>query len=124
MHSRATAHSPPGRFRSDDEKLAEVPVLLFEGPVAEAAAKFPANVNVAVALSLAGIGPDKTQYQIWADPGVQRNTHVIKVDADTASFEMTIRVVPTEENPATGEIVCLSVMEALRGLVAPLKVGT
>ena len=99
-------------------------VLLFEGPVAEAAAKFPANVNVAVALSLAGIGPDKTQYQIWADPGVQRNTHVIKVDADTASFEMTIRVVPTKENPATGEIVCLSVMEALRGLVAPFKVGT
>jgi len=100
------------------------PVLLYEGPVSEAAVKFPANVNVAVALSLAGIGPDKTQYQVWADPKVERNTHVIKVDADTASFEMTTAVIPTEENPATGRIVCLSVMETLRGLVTPFKVGT
>lgn len=99
-------------------------ILLFEGPVTEAASKFPANVNVAVALSLAGIGPDKTQYQVWADPDVQRNTHVIKVEADTASFEMSIANVPNEENPATGEIVCLSVMEVLRGLVTPFKVGT
>ena len=99
-------------------------LLLYEGPVSEAAEKFPANVNVAVALSLAGIGPDKTQYQVWADPNVDRNTHVIKVDADTASFEMSIGVVPTEENPATGRIVCLSVMETLRGLVTPFKVGT
>ena len=29
--------------------------------------RFPANVNVAAALSLAGIGPDKTKLQIWAD---------------------------------------------------------
>ena len=99
-------------------------VLLYEGPVTEAAKKFPANVNVAVALSLAGIGPDKTQYQVWADPAVERNTHVIKVDADTASFQMTTAVIPTKENPATGRIVCLSVMETLRGLVTPLKVGT
>ena len=98
--------------------------LLFEGPVTDAAEKFPANVNVAVALSLAGIGSDKTRYQVWADPTVTRNTHVIKVEADTASFEMTIANVPTEENPATGKIVCLSVMETLRGLVSPFKVGT
>ena len=99
-------------------------VLLYEGPVTEAASKFPANVNVAVALSLAGIGPDKTQYQVWADPNVEHNTHFIKVEADTASFEITTRVVPTEENPSTGRIVCLSVMETLRGLVTPFKVGT
>jgi len=100
------------------------PMKLYEGPVTDAARKFPANVNVAVALGLAGIGPDRTQYEIWADPGLTRNTHTIKVDADTASFEMTIAVVPTEDNPATGRIVPLSVMETLRGLVTPFKVGT
>jgi aspartate dehydrogenase len=100
------------------------PRKLYEGTVAEAAGKFPANVNVAVALGLAGIGPEKTQYEIWADPGVTRNTHTIKVDADTATFEMTIAVVPTEENPATGKLVPLSVMETLRGLVTSFKVGT
>lgn len=98
--------------------------MLFQGPVAEAAAKFPTNVNVAVALSLAGIGPDKTQYEVWADPGVNHNTHTIKVDADTVSFEMTIENVPTVENPATGKLVPLSVIETLRGLVSSLKVGT
>ena len=100
------------------------PMKLYEGTVADAAGKFPANVNVAVALGLAGIGPEKTQYEIWADPGVTRNTHTIKVDADTASFEMTIAVVPTEENPATGKLVPLSVIETLRSLVSTFKVGT
>ena len=95
-----------------------------EGPVAGAAAKFPANVNVAVALGFAGIGPENTQFEIWADPGVTRNTHTIKVEADAANFEMTIGVVPTEENPATGKLVALSVMDALRGLVTTFRVGT
>ena len=38
----------------------------YRGCVRDAAQKFPANVNVAVALSLAGVGPDRTQYEIWA----------------------------------------------------------
>lgn len=100
------------------------PIMLFQGPVSEAAAKFPANVNIAVALGLAGIGPDKTHYEIWADPTITRNTHVIKVDADTVAFEMTIANVPSEDNPATGKLVPLSVIETLRGLVIPFKVGT
>lgn len=100
------------------------PKRLYQGTVAEAAAKFPANVNVAVALGLAGVGPENTKFEIWADPGVERNTHTIKVAADTAEFEMTIGVVPTDENPATGKLVALSVMATLEGLVAPLKVGT
>jgi len=107
----------------DLDRLTE-PKLLYRGTVAEAAAKFPANVNVAVALGFAGIGPENTQFEIWADPGVTRNTHNIKVEADAANFEMTIGVVPTEENPATGKLVALSVMEALRGLVTTFRVGT
>ena len=98
--------------------------MLYQGNAADAAAKFPANVNVAVALGLAGIGPENTLYEVWADPRVTRNTHTIKVEADAASFELTIAVVPTDENPATGKLVSLSVMETLRGLVTPFKVGT
>ncbi len=102
----------------------DAPLKLYEGSVADAAAKFPANINVAVALGLAGIGPDKTRLEIWADPTVTRNTHAIRVEADSANFEMTIGVVPTEENPATGKLVHLSVIETLRGLVATFRVGT
>lgn len=45
------------------------PLCLFSGNVAEAAQKFPANVNVAVAVALAGWGAEQTRYEIWADPG-------------------------------------------------------
>ena len=55
---------------------------VFSGSAREAAAGFPANVNVAAALSLAGIGPDRTQIDIWADPAVTRNCHDIEVEAD------------------------------------------
>lgn len=97
---------------------------LYAGSVRDAAQKFPANVNVAVALSLAGLGPDKTQYEIWADPAVTRNTHTIEVEGDEVSFEMSIAGVPTQENPATGKLTPLSTIAALKGLVQPLRVGS
>lgn len=100
------------------------PLRLYSGSVRDAAAKFPANVNVSVALALAGIGPDRTQYEIWADPAMDRNTHEISVDADSTRFDMTIAGVPTEENPATGKLTPLSVMATLERMVAPLTVGT
>jgi aspartate dehydrogenase len=107
----------------DIENL-ETAKLVFEGTAREAARAFPANVNVAAALSLAGNGPDNTTIEIWADPGVSRNTHTIRVDADAARFEMTIEGIPSPENPATGLLTPLSVLATLRGLVSPLKVGT
>lgn len=106
----------------DIENLRE-PLRVFSGSAREAAAGFPANLNVAVALSLAGIGPDRTLLEVWADPTVTRNTHRIEVDADAASFSMTIENVPSE-NPRTGRITALSVIALLRKLTAPLSVGT
>ena len=100
------------------------PLCLFEGSAREAARGFPANINVAVALSLAGIGPDRTRVEIWADPAVTRNTHTIRVDSDATRFEMTIEGIPSPDNPATGLLTPLSVIATLKGLVAPLKVGT
>ena len=96
---------------------------VFSGTAREAAAGFPANVNVAAALSLAGIGPDRTMIDIWADPGVTRNCHSIEVDADSAKFSLSIENVPSD-NPKTGKIVALSVLAALRKMGAPLRVGT
>jgi aspartate dehydrogenase len=99
------------------------PKKVFDGTARDGARGFPANVNVAAALSLAGIGPDRTRLEIWADPALDRNTHRIEVDADTARFAMSIENVPSE-NPRTGRIVAPSTVAALRGLVAELKVGT
>ena len=99
------------------------PLKVFDGSARDGARGFPTNVNVAAALSLAGIGPDRTQLEIWADPTVTRNTHTITVDADSVRFTMTIENVPSE-NPRTGKIVALSTIAALRGLVSELKVGS
>ena len=96
---------------------------VFVGTAREAAAGFPANVNVVAALSLAGIGPDRTTIEIWADPAVSRNCHNIEVDADSARFSLAIENIPSE-NPKTGRITALSVLAALRKLNAPLRVGT
>jgi len=100
------------------------PIKLYEGTVREAAAMFPANVNIAVALGLAGIGVDRTRYEIWADPAIDRNTHTVKVDSDSTRFEMSIANIPTEENPATGKNTALSVIALLRRLTAPMVVGS
>jgi aspartate dehydrogenase len=100
------------------------PLLVFDGNALDAAAGFPANVNVAAALALAGIGPIRTQVRIWADPGITRNIHTIRVESEAARFTMTIENVPSPDNPRTGRLTALSVLACLRGLVSTLKVGS
>ena len=96
---------------------------VFEGTAREAAHGFPANLNVAVALSLAGIGPDRTRLELWADPSVTRNIHTIEIDSDAARISMTIENIPSA-NPKTGRITAQSVIAMLRKMRAPLAVGT
>jgi aspartate dehydrogenase len=62
--------------------------------------------------------------EIWADPNVTRNIHTITIEAAAARVSMTIENVPSEDNPRTGKSTPLSVLACLRGLVAPLKVGS
>ncbi len=100
------------------------PLKLFEGTARDAVGGFPANVNVAAALSLAGIGPDRTMVEVWADPTLDRNFHTIEVDSDSARFTMSIKNIPTDENPKTGRITALSVIAALRKQTATVLIGT
>jgi aspartate dehydrogenase len=99
-------------------------LCVFRGNARDGARGFPANVNVAAALSLAGIGADRTMLEIWADPEVTRNTHTIRLEADSVRLTMKIENVPSEENPKTGKLTPLSVLATLRGLVSPMKAGT
>lgn len=100
------------------------PLLVFEGNALDAAAGFPANVNVAAALALAGVGPERTRVEIWADPGVTRNTHTVRVESDAARLTMLVENVPSEANPRTGKLTALSVLACLRGLSSTLRVGS
>jgi aspartate dehydrogenase len=98
------------------------PLCVFRGTAREAAIGFPANLNVAVALSLAGIGPDLTTLEIWADPRAVRNMHRIVVESDSARLDMSIENIPSE-NPRTGRITALSVISLLKKMNAALRIG-
>lgn len=107
----------------DVDGLAE-PLCVFSGSARAAAKGFPANVNVAAALALAGIGPDRTQVQVWADPTIDRNIQSVTIASDSGEATMTMNNVPSDENPRTGRIVANSVIAALLRLRAPLTAGS
>lgn len=96
--------------------------LIFEGPATEAVRGFPANVNVVAALSLAGIGPDRTRIKIYAVPGQARNQHRITVEGDFGLLRFEVENVPSE-NPRTGRLSYLSAIAMLRELGAAVRVG-
>ncbi|MEM9355217.1 MAG: aspartate dehydrogenase [Pseudomonadota bacterium] len=98
--------------------------LVFKGNAREAAKGFPANVNVAAALSLAGIGPDQTEVEVWADPAVDRNMQSVTISSDSGDATMQIRNIPSIENPRTGRIVAQSVIATLKRHTDPLVAGS
>lgn len=100
------------------------PRRVFHGSAREAARGFPANVNVAAALALAGIGPDRTEVEVWADPAIDRNIQSVTIASDCGEATMTLRNIPSAGNPRTGRIVANSVLATLRRLTATLTAGS
>ena len=100
------------------------PLCVFRGTAREAAKGFPANVNVAAALALAGIGADKTSVEVWADPTINRNIQSVTIESDSGEATMTINNIPSDENPKTGRIVANSVVASLQRMTATLVAGS
>jgi aspartate dehydrogenase len=96
---------------------------LFNGPAREAVKGFPDNLNVSAALSLAGVGPDRTQVTITAVPGLTRNCHLIEVEGEFGRLELRIENIPSE-NPKTGRLTALSIIKALQEATDVVRVGT
>jgi len=97
--------------------------VLFEGTAAEVIKLYPKNVNVAIALSLAGLGAEKTLVKLVADPKVDRNTHHITAHGPAGEIEFTSRNTAFPENPRTSYLAALSAISSLRRLAAQLQVG-
>lgn len=98
--------------------------LIFEGNAREAVRAFPANVNVAASLSLAGIGAEKTLVKIFVDPGASRNIHEITVIGDFGTFTSRIENIPSPDNPRTSLLAALSAIATLKKITEPLQIGT
>ena len=96
---------------------------LFSGNAREACRGFPANLNVSAAVSLAGLGPEKTQVKILAVPGLKRNCHDIEVEGEFGLLQVHIENVPTQ-NPRTGRLTALSIIRSVRDAADPVRIGT
>lgn len=107
----------------DPDAIGE-PTLIFSGNTFDAAAAFPANVNVAAALAMAGLGPERTRVEIWADPQAETNTHRISVVSGVAELDLTIRVLPSPDNPRSSLLTPMSILAALDSLTTGLRVGS
>lgn len=99
------------------------PLEMFRGPAREGALLFPESINVAAAVSLAGIGLDETVVSVIADPAVDRNRHEVEVEGAFGWLKFEIRGIPSEDNPRTGRIVAMSVVRQLLQRNAPLQIG-
>jgi aspartate dehydrogenase len=105
-----------------DVHAIDTKTCLFKGNALDAAAGFPANINVAATLSLAGIGAQKTQVEIWADPDATGNTHEITVESEYSTLTTSITSRPDPANPKSSVLAAQSIVALLRGLDAPVVV--
>lgn len=103
--------------------MAGAPVLVFQGSARAAAAAFPRHFNVAVALSIAGLGLDRTEIEVWAEAGIPGAIHQVDLESDDINLTMCSRNRPSDANPRTSRIVAPSIMAALRALCAPVVAG-
>jgi len=116
--------APYLKERGIDLRKVKKDTVIFQGSAADAVASFPKNINVAAILSLAGIGPLKTEVCIIASPLVKRNTHTIAIEGDFGTIVCITENVPSRLNPKTSMLAVLSALATLDGILNNLKIGT
>lgn len=100
------------------------PRTLYEGPARQGVPLFPANVNIAAVLSLAGVGFDRTRLRVVADPALVYNTHTITIRGKTGNISIRLENVPAPENPKTAWLACYSALAALKAAKSRVRYGT
>lgn len=129
---KITVMKPPSAWKNiafveglhiDLDALRE-PQTLYEGPARAGVPLFPANVNIAAVLSMAGIGFDRTQLKVVADPALEHNTHMIEIRGKTGNISIKLENVPAPDNPKTAWLACYSALAALKLVKSPVRYGT
>ncbi|MEO7742042.1 MAG: aspartate dehydrogenase [Usitatibacter sp.] len=123
---------PPAAWKGIDyvEKLCvdldrlDGATTLFEGSAREGVPHFPANVNIAAVLALAGIGFDRTRLKVVADPALRFNTHYIRIKGPTGTIDLRFESVPSPDNPKTAMLACYSALAAFRQFASAARYGT
>jgi aspartate dehydrogenase len=119
---------PPAAWKGTEaEALCDLgtlrgPVVFWQGPAVQAAARFPQNANVAAISALAGIGMDRTQVALVADPGAARNAHRVTAEGDFGTLRVSLENRPMASNPKTSELTALSLVRLIANRVRPLVI--
>jgi aspartate dehydrogenase len=119
-----TGRKPPSAWRGTpadelvDLSCIETPTMLFLGSARGAASRYPQNANVTAAIALAGVGFDRTDVRLIADPTIDRNIHEIDVRGGFGSFSVRFENNPLAENPKTSWLAVLSIEQELRKYLA------
>ena len=98
--------------------------VLYKGSAKDAIEQFPKNVNVALLLSIAGIGVDKTEVTVIADPNIQENTHEVKAEGTFGNMRIQIENQPMPNNPKTSYLAALSILSTLQHKESSIRLGS
>lgn len=96
--------------------------VIFSGKAKDAIQLYPRNMNVAIAISLAGLGAEKTTVQLIADPNVEKNIHTIKAHGDFGEFTIEVKNEAMPKNPKTSYLAALSVLSSIKEQSRRIKI--
>jgi aspartate dehydrogenase len=94
--------------------------VFYRGTAREAALQYPQNANVAATIALAGLGFEKTEVEMIADPAAAGNTHELDVEGVAGSFSVRLVGNPMPDNPKTSALTAYSVLRAVLNDVLPV----
>lgn len=100
------------------------PKIVYQGSAREAVKLFPSNVNVAASISLAGLGFEKTEVKIIADPAIERNVHEVVAEGTFGRLTALVENEPSMDNPKTSQLASLSAVRKLIEISQPIQLGT
>jgi aspartate dehydrogenase len=97
----------------------KTPTVIFKGKPADAGRLYPKNANLAVTVALCGLGLDRTEIELVADPTLPPGTNASRLevegDSGTLKIERQGRAMP--DNPKTGVLTALSMADDLMKIV-------